>query len=50
MKKQWLDSPDYADALALAHYWCTMIDWWDYIEEDEEDEGTLTGDIMKKSF
>ncbi len=51
MKKQWLDSPDYADALALAYYGCTMIDWWDYVDwDDEEDEWTVWGNIMKKSF
>lgn len=51
MKKQWLDSPDYADALALAYYGCSIIDWWDYVEdEDEKDEWTITGNIDNKSF
>ncbi len=52
MKKDWFDSPDYADALALAYYWCMVVDWWDFVidGDDEKDEETIVWDIYKKSF
>lgn len=51
MKKEWLDSPDFADALALAFYWCNMVDGWEYVDwDDEEDEGTVGWNLYSKSF
>lgn len=55
MKREWLDSPDFADALALAFYGSQIIDGWDCLitekKEDSDDEGfTVVGDIMNKRF
>lgn len=55
MKKEWLDSPDFADALALAFYGSQMIDGGDIVitetKKPESDESfTIVGDIFKKTF
>lgn len=55
MKKEGLDSPDFADALALAFYWSQVIDWWDSVmgetkAEANKDDFTIVGDIFKKRF
>jgi len=51
MKKEGLDSPDFADALALAYYWCTVWDSWDSIIEDEEgNDTTVVWDVRNKKF
>lgn len=55
MKKEGLDSPDYADALALAYYGTTIVDGWDAVigekkSEEEDGDFTIVGNIFKKSF
>ena len=55
MKREGLDSPDFADALALAYYWTTIIDGGDVVigekkEEIWDSKFTIVGDIFKKTF
>jgi hypothetical protein len=55
MKKEGLDSPDFADALALAFYGSQMIDGGDVVvtetkKTDSEESFTIVGDIFKKTF
>jgi len=55
MKKEGLDSPDFADALALAFYWSQIIDWWDSVigetkAEANKDDYTIVGNIFQKRF
>lgn len=55
MKKEWLDSPDFADALALAYYGTTIVDWGDVVvtwkENNEVDEDfTIVWNILWKKF
>lgn len=55
MKKEGLDSPDFADALALAFYWSQIIDWWDSVigetkAEANKDDFTIVGNIFQKRF
>lgn len=55
MKREGLDSPDFADALALAFYGSQIIDGGDCLitekKEDSDDEGfSIVGDIFKKTF
>lgn len=53
MKREGLDSPDFSDALALAFYGSTVIDWGDCVitDVDEDDEEfKIVWDIFRKSF
>lgn len=53
MKREGLDSPDFSDALALAFYGSTVIDWGDCVitDVDEDDEEfNIVWDIFRKSF
>ncbi len=54
MKKEGLDSPDFADALALAYYGCIIADGWDSIvwniEDTKKEEFTIVWNILKKRF
>lgn len=55
MKKEGLDSPDFADALALAFYGTTILDCWDVIitekkEKESKGDGTIVWNVFKKRF
>lgn len=55
MKKEGLDSPDFADALALAFYGSQMVDGgnsviWEKKTEENTKEFTIVGDLFKKRF
>lgn len=52
MKKDWLNSPDFADSLALAFYWITIIDWPSLVLDDIDLENweTIAWNLFKKNF
>lgn len=55
MKREWLDSPDFADALALAFYGSQIVDWGDVVvswndKEESEDSFTIVGNVLQKKF
>lgn len=53
MKEEGLDSPDYADALALAYYGSSVVDGGDAVIGDDDGAGesrTVTGGVMRKKF